>query len=111
MDADLLPGIARQVAKFLVEGRYNELARASKGIRLSAEEIEDAISDIGSPLAMPPERVWEELDIVAIRHRPGTFSVQFDLWTARGRSEWTVELTLYSEQGVPVIEVDNIHVR
>lgn len=110
MDPDAIPGIARQVAKFLVERRFKELERASGGVRLSAEEIEESVADIGSPLVMPPLHVWEDLDVVAIRNRPGAFAVQFELWTARGRSDWTVELTLYTERDKPVIEVDDIHV-
>ena len=109
MDPDLLPGIARHVAKLLVEGRYKELERASKGVRLSMEEMRAAVEEVGSPLAMPPERTWQELDAIAIRNRPGAFSVRFDLWTSKGRSDSTVELTLYSEAGKPVIEVDDIH--
>lgn len=109
MDPDMVPGIAQQVAKFLVEGRFDELAQASKGVRLSAEAMRAAIEEMGGALVMPPARTWEELDIVAIRHRAGAYAVRFDLWTAKGPSDWTVELTLCSANGRPVIEVDDIH--
>jgi len=31
-----------------------------------------------------------------------------DLWTARGRTTNSVELTIHSDKGKPVIEVDDI---
>jgi hypothetical protein len=105
-----LVGVARYVAKLLVERRFNELEAASKGVRLKADEMQSEIDEIGLPLVLPPGSTWDELHATAIRNQPGAFSVQFDLWTTKGRSDRTVELTLYSRNGKPVIEVDDIHV-
>jgi len=58
---------------------------------------------------MPPDQVWRDLDVVAVRNWPGAFNVRFPLWTAGGRSDTTVELTLHSKEGKPVIELDDIH--
>lgn len=110
MDPEALPSVARHVARLIVEGRFKELEAASGGVRLSAREMEEAVSEIGSSLAMPPKSHWQDLDAVAVRNAPGTYSVRFDLWTTAGKSDWSVELTLYSKNGKPVIEVDDIHV-
>jgi len=108
MDPEHLAGVARYVAKLLAEGRYEELEQASHGVRYSAEQLQSLVQEIGLPLAMPPERDWRELDATAVRNRPGAFQVQFDLWTTKGKSDWTVQLTLYSRNGEPVVEVDDI---
>jgi hypothetical protein len=110
VDPENLASVARYVARLLVERRFEELEAASKGVRLKAPEMQSEIDEIGQPLVLPPESTWDELDAIAIRNQPGAFSVQFDLWTTKGKSDWTVELTLHSKNGKPVIEVDNIHV-
>lgn len=108
MEPEAIPLVAKQVCKLLVERKYRELAAASGGVRLSAEGIREAIEEIGLPLVMPSERTWEDLDTTAVPGSPGRFSVVFDLWTTAGRSDRSVELTLYTQGGRPVIEVDGI---
>ena len=101
--------VARHVMKLLVERRFDELEEATGGKRLSADDMEGAIDDMGGELVMPPENVWRDLDVVAIRNWPGAFNVQFKLWTRSGRSDWSVELTVHSKGGKPAIELDDIH--
>ena len=111
MSPDELGIAARYVCKLLVERRFDELVEATKGVRLSADAIEDALADLGQPLVMPPEKSWQALNATAVRNWPGAFSVRFDLWTARGRSDMIVELIMHTIDGKPVIEVDEIGVR
>lgn len=101
--------VAKHVMKLLVERRFDELEEATGGTRLSADDMEAAVDDVGGPLVMPADTTWKDLNVVAIRNWPGAYSVTFDLWTARGRSDWSVELTLHSKNGKAVIELDNIH--
>src|SRR4051812_37162021 len=103
MDPEGLPVVARHVVRLLVERRFKELEEASHGIRLSAMQMQDAVDELGERLTMPPERSWDDIDAVAIRNRPGAFAVRVDLWTANGRSDLSIELTLYSKGNVPVI--------
>ena len=111
MSPDELGLVARYVCKLLVERRFDELEEASNGVKLSADAIEDSLADLGNPLVMPPEKSWQALNATAVRNWPGAFAVTFDLWTARGRSDLMVELTLHTKNGKPVIEVDDIGVR
>ena len=111
MSPEELGLVARYVCKLLVERRFDELEEASNGVRLSAAAMEDALEDLGQPLVMPPEPSWRALNATAVRNWPDAYAVKFDLWTARGRSDLTVELTLHSKNGKPVIEVDDIGVR
>jgi hypothetical protein len=108
MDAGELGTIARYVVKLLVERRFTELETACNGVRLSAEDMEDALSDLGRPLVMPPEPAWQRMESSAIRNWPDAYNVRMDLWTANGKSDLCVELTLYSKNGKPVIELEDI---
>lgn len=100
--------VAKHVMKLLVERRFDELEEATGGKQLSADDMEGAVDDIGSPLVMPPEPSWKDLRVTAVRYWPGAFSVQLNLWTSRGRTSNTVELTIHENNGKPVIEVDDI---
>jgi hypothetical protein len=111
MSPDELGLVARHVVKLLVERRFDELEQVTGGQRLTSSEMEEAVDDIGGILVMPPEIAWRDLDVVAVRNWPGAYSVNIDLWTARGRSDHTVEFTVHSKNGRPVIELDDIHVR
>lgn len=93
----------------LVERKFGELAQVGSGSGLSAVDMQEAVNEIGTSLVMPPERMWEELDITAVAHVPGRYFVVFDLWTARGRSDWSIELTIDGTSGKPRVDVDNIH--
>ncbi len=111
MSPDELGLVAKHVVKLLVEQRFDELEQVTGGTRLSADEMKDAVDDIGAPLVMPPPATWNALHVVAIRNWPGAFSVHVDLYTARGKSTHTVELTVHSKNGKPLIELDDIALR
>lgn len=100
--------VARHAVKLLVERRFAELEQATGGVRLSADDMEAAVEDMGVSLAMPPESEWRELRPRPVRNRPGAFELSIPLWTARGRTPHTVELTVHSANGRPVIEVDDL---
>lgn len=100
--------VAKHVMKLLVERRFDELEDATGGTRLSADDMEAAVDDVGGALVMPPENVWRDIRITPVRNWTGAFNLKLDLWTSRGRTSNTVELTVHSKNGVPVIEVDDI---
>ncbi len=100
--------VAKHVMKLLVEQRFDELEEATSGKRLSADDMAAAVEDVGSTLVMPPENVWRDLRVMPVRNWPGAYNVKFDLWTARGRTSNSVELTIHDKDGKPVIEVDDI---
>ncbi len=108
MSPNELDLVAKHVMKLLVERRFDELEKATGGKQLSADDMEGAVDDIGIALVMPPEPSWKDLRVTAVRNWPGAFSVQLYLWTSRGRTPHTVELTIHENDGKPVIEVDDI---
>lgn len=100
--------VAKHVMKLLVEQRFDELEKATGGKNLSADDMVTAVEDVGSALVMPPENVWRDLRVMSVRNWPGAYNVKLDLWTARGRTSNSVELTIHVKNGKPVIEVDDI---
>ena len=100
--------VAKHVMKLLVERRFDELEEASGGEGLSAYDMEEAVDDVGSKLVMPPDTVWRDLRISPVRNWAGAFNLRLPLWNANGRTSSTVELTVHSSNGRPVIEVDDI---
>lgn len=111
MNADELGLVAKHVMKLLVERRFDELEEATGGVRLSARDMEDALADLDRALIMPPEASWRALNATAIRNWAGAYAVKVDLWTAQGRTDLCLELTLHTKAGRPVIEVDDIGMR
>jgi hypothetical protein len=108
MSPNELTLVAKHVMKLLVERRFGELEQATCGTRLSADDMEAAVDDLGSALVMPPENVWRDLRIAQVRNWPGAFNLRLELWTPQGRTSNTVELTVHTKDGRPVIEVDDI---
>lgn len=108
MDPNELGLVLKHAMKLLVERRFDELEEASGGVGLSADDIEGAVDDIGTTLTMPPENVWRELRQRAVRNQPGAYEVTMALWTSRGRTSHTVELTVQERNGRPAISIDDI---
>ena len=108
MDPNSLSLVARHAMRLLVEGRLDELEEATQGVQLSASDMQEALEEIGAALVMPAEPAWRKMETQAIRNWPGAFTVRMDLWTANGRSDSVLELTVHEKNGKPVIEVDVI---
>jgi hypothetical protein len=100
--------VAKHVMKLLVERRFDELEQATGGTRLSADDMEAAVDDVGARLVMPPETMWKDLRITPVRNWAGAFNLKLSLYTANGRTANSVELTVHTKNGRPVIEVDDI---
>ncbi|MCU0318822.1 MAG: hypothetical protein MUE88_01915 [Flavobacteriales bacterium] len=100
--------VAKHVMKLLVERRFDELEQATGGTRLSADDMEAAVEDVGARLVMPPETMWKDLRITPVRNWAGAFNLKLPLYTANGRTANSVELTVHTKNGRPVIEVDDI---
>lgn len=105
------------IVRELVDGHFNELETWSNGIRLTAEEMEEAIKQYGEPLTIPPSSSFEEIDAILVRGSdPKRWSIRFDLWTEHDgkpdKSDLSLELTLIEgENDQPIrIEVDDLHV-
>jgi len=102
----------RFILNLFVLGDYDALEKISNGVRLTAEEMKSAIREFGGTISMPPDNAFKDLDIIEIvGTEPQAWSVRFDLWTDKGISDLTLELTLIdSANDLLKIEIDNIHV-
>ncbi len=103
----------QEIVKLLANEEYEALASASKGVRISADEIQEAVAAYDGRIVMPPEVTYALCDIIEIEiPGPRQWSVEFDLWTeGEGRSDLTLELTLV-DNGMDELdfEIDGIHV-
>ena len=103
----------KQLIIWLVNGRYEMLQNISNGIRLSAEQLQEAVEEYGHILVLPPDEKFEQIDLIEILNSsPRKWSVRFDLWTEdEGRSDLTLEFTLIEQEGEMLgVELDNLHV-
>ena len=101
------------VVGMLVAGDYAGVEGASRGRRLTAEQLRQAVEEYGRELRMPPELVFDDLDVVGIEGAaPRAWSVLVDLWTVEeGHSDLTLELLLTDTGGeLYNIEIYDLHV-
>ncbi|HKG95318.1 MAG TPA: hypothetical protein VKA84_25590 [Gemmatimonadaceae bacterium] len=103
----------REAVELLARGEYGALEQRSGGVRLSADELRDAVRAYGRRVVAPPREAAPPLDVVAVAGaEPPEWSVAVPLWTAEeGRSDLTLELTVRAAPGgAYAIELDNVHV-
>ena len=100
----------------LVAEDYAGLEAASRGRRLTAAQLRQAVEEYGRKLRMPPESVFEvfdedNLDVYELAS-PRSWAVLVPLWTVEeGRSDLTLELVL-TDKGEEHydIEIHDLHV-
>lgn len=107
-----MDSIVKSIVRLLVEKNYEEVIRSCSTSRLSALDLRNAIRDYGRTLTMPPDRVFETLDVLVVESdETPTWYVPIDLWTAEeGRSDLTLELTMMKAEDRWLVELDDLHV-
>lgn len=105
--------LIRLIVGLLVSGDYDAIESRSRGVRLNAEQMKEAVQTHGHTLQSLPETSYAELDVIrVIRATCPTWSITVPLWTIEeGRSDLTLECTVI-DNGLPEldIEIDNLHV-
>jgi hypothetical protein len=107
-----LAELVSHIVSMLVAGRYADLEQQTHGVRLTANEMAEAIADYGRTLVLPPRDGFRLMNVVEIKNaQPKRWSVAMPLWTKEeGRSDLTVEMTISEHENVFLIELDDIHV-
>lgn len=101
------------LVQWLVEADYSAIEQFTGGVRLPAKLIQDAISEYGKTLVMPPDINYTDMDVVQVNGSvPPSWSIRVRLWTREeGRSDLTLECTLIDQAGALMgTEIDNLHV-
>lgn len=101
------------VVDLLVRGEYGTLESMTRGVRLSAPEMERAVTEYGRTLVRPPESGWALMDVYSLDGcKFPAWSVDVPLWTEEeGESDLTLQLTLIEfSQGLFRVEIRDIHV-
>jgi hypothetical protein len=112
--ADVEPSIrniVERVYDLLVRGQYVALANLTKGVRLSATEIEKAVLQYPYSLKHWPDRV--PIDAIEVKDAsPRAWSIRADAYTSEeGRSDLSLEMTLIEHTaGQLTVEFDDLHV-
>jgi len=102
-----------RLVEMLVAGEYDGLEQASRGRRLTGEQLRQAIEEYSRELRMPPGAVFDDLDLNEIEGAiTRAWWAVVDLWTVEeGRSDLTLEIRLIDTGGEHYdFEIDNLHV-
>ena len=101
MDKLKMRNTVHRLVEMLIAGDYDGLERASRGRRLTGEHLRQAVGEYGRELRMPPEVVFDDLDLNEIEGAiPQAWWVLVDLWTVdEGRSDLTLEIRLTDTGG------------
>jgi len=113
MNNNRLSRTVQEIVACLVKGDYDYLERQTDSTRLTKEEMQTAVNEYPGTLVLPPERSFENIDVIEIEGTaPTEWSGRFDLWTAEdGRSDLTLELNLIeNNKELYDVRIDNIHV-
>lgn len=101
----------QHVVHLLANERYDELEALSKGVRLTAENMREALREYGGKATEPPAEAFDELDVIEVRNStPKRYSVVMPLWMDNTSSDLSLELTIIEAPQGMVVEVDDIHV-
>ncbi len=102
-----------RVVNHLAAEEYQQLQILSRGVRLNAHQLEQAVKDYGRKIAPLPQEAIPLIDYVAISNsNPEAWSVYCPIFTAEeGRSDLTLDLTLQinSQLGYSV-QINGLHV-
>ena len=109
---DTLRKPVNQVMELLVAAKYAELEKLTHSIRLTANEMANAIADYGRKLILPPQDGYSLMNVIEFKDAyPKRWSIIMPLWTKEeGRSDLTLEMTAMEYDGSFSIELDDIHV-
>jgi hypothetical protein len=101
----------RVIVGLLVAKDYAALERLTRGVRLAAALIEQAVNEYGRTLEMPPADVFAQVDVVPIRGGLSGYSIRYRLYTREeGLSDLDIQATLFGDDGddILIVELDDI---
>ncbi|MCU7846235.1 MAG: hypothetical protein KZQ93_20560 [Candidatus Thiodiazotropha sp. (ex Monitilora ramsayi)] len=113
MDTEKLNRTAEYVSVALANKEYKLIEKFTRGIRLSAEDIEEAIDEYGRTVTSLPSEGYTNLDVVEVASsNPKEWSVYIPVYTKEeGLSDLTLEVTMReSTSELFEVELDNLHV-
>ena len=108
-----MQAVVVMLTNLLVARDYETAAAMTRGRRLSAADLERAISEYGQTLVRLPPEALEDFEIYQVQDtEPPTFELVVDLWTREeGRSDLTLELELVDRfNGAYEVSIQSLHV-
>jgi hypothetical protein len=112
MATDILKRKSLEIMGYLVRGEYDSAVSACVNSRLTAEGLHNVIANYGRTLTFPPANAYENLDAVRVSKASNpTWTVDLPLWTIEeGRSDLTLQLTIFIVGENINAEIDDLHV-
>lgn len=104
----------KELVELLVAGNYKTLESMNRIGCLTLEELEEAISQIGEKLTIPPESAYSKMDIFELdtpRKYSHEYSIDFNLWTNNCESDWTLSCDAVIDNNQKlIVSIYSIHV-
>lgn len=112
MSAEMVRQEAENLVILISDGQYDTVLKQCSSSRLTREGIESIIQSYGRNFIRPPENYKECVDLMPIGDESAAaWSVQAPLWTLEeGRSDLTLELTIFKNTEGATIELDDLRV-
>jgi hypothetical protein len=100
------------IVRALAEGAYDVVAAVTQQIRLTEDEIREAIVSYGRTLTVPPGDVPPDMRVNLIEGTPRRIVATMSLWTVEeGQSDLSLEMQMVEvAPGMWLSEIHNIHV-
>ncbi len=110
-DRRLIAGVVRTIVDLLVRGEFGVVAAMTRGVRLSAGDLERAVSEYPARLVQPPPAAFEDLEINPVDGVPGRYWLVFDLHDEKGYNDLSLELFVRkTPSGAFAAEVSDLRV-
>lgn len=101
-----------RIVEMLARKDYAGVESLSRGIRLTASQIEDGIREYGRTITQPPDAAYNFIDLIPVINMDATrYSVRFRLYTKEeGLSDLELQATLIDTPGQEIlaVEIDGI---
>jgi protein tyrosine/serine phosphatase len=78
-------------------------------MRLTEQELEQAINDYGGKITSPPNNNFNDINIYDTRD-PNEVNIDYDLWTDNKKSDLTISVNLKQINDHVRFSVESIHV-
>lgn len=111
MEKTVIQSVLKKINGLLVDKNYNLLYQLDVNKRITADEIEEAISEYGGEVTFPPVEAFDKIHVYEYDDDKDEVMVESYLWIDGEESDLTLscEIVEYAD-GVVYFSLDDIHV-
>jgi hypothetical protein len=108
MTTEDIRSVVKKIVEKLVLGRYEDIYQEDITKEMPVEVMKSLIDEYGEKLTMPPEYVFDKIEVYEISS--DEVSIDCELWTNGERSDLTLICNLKNTENGIVYTVEDIHV-